>query len=159
MPSIMLKACVTSCGSRGCGHIYYKRRVRTSDSLFRAICGSTSATSRNQELISTEKSTSPAGGLVRDTGVKSPCMQESPRPHKRKTVDHFLRPDTARPLCHRPKNCLFFPRLKIANIYWALLHVGHRAKHFARVMWANSCVHTHTHTRPEVGTNSISFYR
>ena len=33
MPSIMLKACVTSCGGRGCGHHPSWGRVRTSDSL------------------------------------------------------------------------------------------------------------------------------
>ena len=33
MPSIMLKACVTSCGGRGCGHHPSRGRVRTSDSL------------------------------------------------------------------------------------------------------------------------------
>lgn len=116
MPSIMLKACVTSCGAGGVVTIYYRGRVRTSDSLSPGLFVILRVQQAGAKKGQVQRSLKGLLGSYESHSGQELC--KSPQGHQKENGwSHFLLPDSALRLPHRHKNCFFFPRVKIPNIY------------------------------------------
>lgn len=94
--------------------IHYGGRVRTSDSLSRAICSSESPISRDSELVSTHTSPSPAGGLVNTTAARALAWQGCPKSQQGKQSSTVCCLPLPSP---QAKELPLLPRVKTENTY------------------------------------------